>query len=72
MKRLNGTEVLLITIIAILMVLMFLAAEARVDVTIYKNRESGEMTYCESGTLVDPPMQLMGTGKIRESKAESC
>jgi len=56
----------------IAMLLGPLLAEPKVDVEIYKNRESGEMTYCETGTLVDPPMQHMGSGKIRESKAESC
>lgn len=56
----------------IAMLLGPLLVEPKVDVEIYKNRESGEMTYCETGTLVDPPMQHMGSGKIRESKAESC
>jgi len=66
---------LLIAFIAGLFVALALGpllAEPKVDVEIYKNRESGEMTYCETGTLVDPPMQHMGSGKIRESKAESC
>lgn len=54
------------------LLLMPLLAEPKVAVEIYKNRESGEMTYCETGTLVDPPMQHMGSGTIRESKAESC
>ena len=52
---------------------LFLAPkEPRVDVEIYQNRESGEITYCETGTLVDPPMEHLGSGKIRESKASGC
>lgn len=62
--------------VLVLVILAFvfgpMLAEAKVDVEIYKNRESGEMTYCETGTLVDPPMEHMGSGKIRESKAEGC
>lgn len=45
---------------------------AKVDVEIYKDRESGEMTYCESGTLVDPPYIYMGSGKIDGDKASTC
>ena len=45
---------------------------AKVDVEIYKDRESGEMTYCETGTLVDPPYIYMGSGKIDGDKASSC
>lgn len=45
---------------------------AKVAVEIYKDRESGEMTYCESGTLVDPPYIYMGSGKIDGDKASSC
>lgn len=45
---------------------------AKVDVEIYKNVEDGEMTYCESGTLVDPPFQYMGSGKIDGDKASTC
>ena len=45
---------------------------AKVDVEIYKNVENGEMTYCETGTLVDPPFQYMGSGKIDGDKASSC
>ncbi len=45
---------------------------AKVAVEIYKDRESGEMTYCESGTLVDPPYIYMGSGKISADKASSC
>lgn len=45
---------------------------AKVDVEIYKDRESGEMTYCETGTLVDPPYIYMGSGKIDGDKASTC
>jgi len=45
---------------------------AKVDVEIYKDRESGEMTYCESGSLVDPPYIYMGSGKIDGDKASTC
>jgi len=48
------------------------AFAAKVDVEIYKNVENGEMTYCETGTLVDPPFQYMGSGKIDGDKASSC
>ena len=64
--------ILVIVIVATLAWIGLAMAEPKVDVKIYKNRESGEMTYCETGTLVDPPMQFMGSGSIRESKAESC
>lgn len=51
---------------------MFGMFAAKVDVEIYKNREDGEMTYCESGSLVDPPFIYMGSGKIDGDKASSC
>lgn len=45
---------------------------AKVPVEIYKNQEDGEMTYCESGTLVDPPFTYMGSGTIDGDKASAC
>ena len=45
---------------------------AKVAVEIYKNEEDGEMTYCESGTLVDPPFTYMGSGTIDGDKASAC
>jgi len=65
-----GIGVLVLLVIAFMV--YPLIAEPKVDVEIYKNRESGEMTYCETGTLVDPPMEHMGSGKIGESKASGC
>jgi len=59
-------------VVAMLVVPALMPAEAKVDVEIYKNRESGELTYCETGTLVDPPMEHIGSGKIGESKASGC
>ena len=64
--------IMVVFLVAQLALIGLLMKEPKVDVKIYKNRESGEMTYCETGTLVDPPMQFMGSGSIRESKAESC
>jgi hypothetical protein len=61
-----------LVLVVLLLVVVPIMAEPKVDVEIYKNRESGEMTYCETGTLVDPPMEHMGSGKIRESKASGC
>ena len=58
--------------IALLVLPALMPAEAKVDVEIYKNRESGDLTYCETGTLVDPPMEHLGSGKIRESMASGC
>ena len=61
-------------LLLLLMVVYGLGAAfaAKVDVEIYKNVEDGEMTYCETGTLVDPPYQYMGSGKIDGDKAEGC
>ncbi len=61
-------------LLALLTIIVLLAPllDDRVDVEIYKNVEDGEMTYCETGTLVDPPYQYMGSGKIRKAKAEGC
>jgi hypothetical protein len=61
-------------VLLLFMLVYFLGAglAAKVDVEIYKNVEDGEMTYCESGTLVDPPYQYMGSGKIDGDKASAC
>ena len=48
------------------------AKEPKVDVTIYKHRETGNIIYCETGTLTDPPYEDIGAGKIGESKASGC
>jgi len=58
--------------IGVFLVPVLMPAEAKVDVEIYKNRESGDLTYCETGTLTDPPMEHLGSGKIRESMASGC
>ena len=61
-------------IILVVLMLMFhwadFAPDDRVAVEIYKNPESGEMTYCQTGTL-NPPMVYMGSGKISATKASS-
>ncbi len=59
-------------IIGVYVIPVLMPAEPKVDVEIYKNRESGDLTYCETGTLTDPPMQHLGSGKIRESMASGC
>jgi hypothetical protein len=67
-----GIAFLIGVVFAMLIVPMLMPAEAKVDVEIYKNRESGDLTYCETGTLADPPMEHLGSGKIRESMASGC
>ncbi len=68
---------LLYALLGIMLALLFAPVfmdmfAAKVAVEIYKDRESGEMTYCESGTLVDPPYIYMGSGKIDGDKASTC
>ena len=66
-------DVILALLVFIVMIMPLLGGfAAKVDVEIYKNVESGDMTYCETGTLVDPPFQYMGSGKIDGDKASSC
>ncbi len=68
------TEIWIYRIVLFILLVAALAPflAAKVDVEIYKNVENGEMTYCETGTLVDPPFQYMGSGKIDGDKASSC
>ena len=75
--NLTATEIWINRLIALIVVLFLVFPAlgffaAKVDVEIYKNREDGEMTYCESGSLVDPPFQYMGSGKIDGDKASTC
>jgi hypothetical protein len=63
---------LVAAIVLLFVVIPMFGFAAKVDVEIYKNVEDGEMTYCETGTLVDPPYQYMGSGKIDGDKASSC
>ena len=44
----------------------------RVDVEIYKSDETGEMIYCESGSLSLDNHTYMGSGKISRDKAVAC
>ena len=70
-QRIRDLILLLLVMLVIVIPLGGMFA-AKVDVEIYKNRETGEMTYCESGSLVDPPFIYMGSGKIDGDKASSC
>ena len=73
MKIQRVRDIILALLVFIVMIMPFLGGfAAKVDVEIYKNVESGDMTYCETGTLVDPPFQYMGSGKIDGDKASSC
>ena len=66
-------DVILALLVFIVMIVRLLGGfAAKVDVEIYKNVEDGEMTYCETGSLVDPPFIYMGSGKIDGDKASSC
>jgi hypothetical protein len=47
-------------------------ADDRVDVEIYKSDETGEMIYCESGSLSLDSHTYMGSGKISVDKAVAC
>ena len=47
-------------------------ADDRVDVEIYKSDETGEMIYCESGSLSLDNHTYMGSGKISADKAVAC
>lgn len=48
------------------------AAEPTVAVKIYKHIESGNLIYCETGTLTDELHTYQGEGVIAESKAVAC
>lgn len=71
-QRLRDILLALLVLLVIVFPLAGAFFAAKVDVEIYKNVEDGEMTYCETGSLVDPPFQYMGSGKIDGDKASSC
>ena len=48
------------------------APDDRVAVEIYRNDETGNMIYCETGDLNDEFHTYMGSGKIRAAKAVAC
>lgn len=48
------------------------APEPKVDVKIYKHRESGNLIYCRTGELNDEFHDYQGEGVIAESKAVEC
>lgn len=50
----------------------FAPAEPTVAVKIYKHIESGNLIYCETGTLTDEFHTYQGEGVIAESKAVAC
>jgi len=52
--------------------LVDLAPDDRVAVEIYRNDESGNMIYCETGDLNDEFHTYMGSGKISRDKAVAC
>ena len=52
--------------------IVWLMAEPKVAVKIYKHTESGNYIYCETGTLTDEFHTYEGEGKIAESKAVAC
>lgn len=71
-QRIRDVALALLVLVVLVFPLLGVFFAAKVDVEIYKDRESGEMTYCETGTLVDPPYIYMGSGKIDGDKASSC
>jgi hypothetical protein len=45
---------------------------ARVAVSIYRHKESGEYIYCRTGSLQGDMHEYVGEGKIAASKAVEC
>lgn len=68
------TQVLIAFAVVILLAALIgmFAAEPQVAVKIYKHTESGNLIYCETGTLNDEFHTYEGEGKIGESKAVAC
>ena len=69
-----------VTIVVVVLVLILIsvgwffdfAPDDRVAVEIYRNDESGNMIYCETGDLNDEFHTYMGSGKISRDKAVAC
>lgn len=45
---------------------------AKVAVSIYRHKESGNLIYCRTGTLQGDMHEYVGEGKIDASKAVEC
>ena len=70
-------KITILVVIAVLLLvglawLVDLAPDDRVAVEIYRNDESGNMIYCETGDLNDEFHTYMGSGKISRDKAVAC
>jgi len=76
-------ETLIISVIALIVSIFALAfaiagnrvviaKEPQVAVKIYRHIESGNLIYCETGTLTDELHEYVGEGKIGKSQAVAC
>ena len=62
----------LAAIITLLLLALVLRAPVLIDVKIYEHRESGELIYCSTGTLADPPWRFVGSGAVQAKFATPC
>ena len=58
-------------VIALLLYQVF-APAALVDVEINENRESGDLIYCATGSLEDPPNRYVGSGSVPKGDESYC
>lgn len=72
MRVLSVLESVAIAIFVVLLYMAYFAAPVLVDVKIYENRESGDMIYCATGSLTDPPNRFVGNGSVPEGDESYC
>ena len=59
-------------VLLLLSIVLLLKAPVLVDVKIYEHRESGELIYCSTGTLPDPPWRFVGSGAVKHGQTSGC
>ena len=72
MFSLENLYALLAGITVMLLLALVMKAPVLVDVKIYEHRESGELIYCSTGTLPDPPWRFVGNGAVKHGQTSGC
>lgn len=71
--RIELAKLLALVLIILLLVFQLQAQlAALVDVKIYEHRESGELIYCSTGSLPDPPWRFVGNGAVPHGDTSGC